>query len=261
MKASRDYEMLNRFYVIPQYEDNKMFLLSVDRRTKEIVRRKFSLFFEYDWECNTVATVALKTLCSVLYLNITVSSSDILNITEEDDEHEKFIDFCGLLKVQPSHRRNEKAEKIGSINVKFTPGQRIAEIIGDDTNPADEVSKAKVEEYYLTGDEIYDHAWEQFDKLVRTELADKYGIILSHHYSAIGVTECFLESLYREMIMRLTIEPETKSISTIVNDYFEISALSVTNPDGSIGVKFTMTPGKYSKLTIKSDLTTEQEDD
>lgn len=260
MKPSRDYEMLNRFYVIPQYEDNKQFLLSVDRRTKEVVRRKFSLFFEYDWECNTVATVTLKVLCTVLYMNIVGTTSDILNITEEDDEHEKFINFCGLLKIQPSHRRNEKAEKMGSINVKFTPGPRIPEIIGDDSSPAEEIEKVKCEEYYLTGDEDLDHAWEQFDKLVRTELADKYGIILSHHFSAIAVAECFLESLYREMITRLSVEPETQQISTIVNDYFEISALAITNHDSSVGVKFTITPGKYSKLAIKSDATTESEE-
>lgn len=262
MKPDKDYDMIGRMFVIPQYEDNREFLLAVDRRTKEAVRRRFSLFVEYDWECNTIATVALKTLISVLYLNVTGTSSDILNIVDEDDEHNKFINFCGLITVQPSHRRNEKAEKTGSINCKFTPGLRVREIIEDNGSPADAVEKVKVDEYYLTGDDKLDAAWDKFDKLVRNELVDKYGIMLKHHYSTIGITECFLEALYREMIMRLAIDREnTKSISTIVNDYFEISALAITNPDQSIGVKFTMTPGKYSKLTIKSDVTTESEEE
>lgn len=261
MKPSRDYDMISRMYVIPQYQDNKEFLLCVDRATKEMVHRRFSLFLEYDWECNTVATVVLKTLCSVLYMNITGAVSDILNIVEEDEEHDKYISFCGLLRIQPSHRRNEKAEKVGSINCKFTPGYRVREIIEDDTEPGTPIQKVKVSEYYLTGDEHIDHAWDKFDEVVRTELANKYGIIIKDHYATIGVAECFLECLYCKMILDLKLEPDVTSISTIVNDYFEISGLAMTNPDGSIGVKFTMTPGKYSKLTIKSDVTTESEED
>lgn len=261
MKPEKDFDLIGRMFVIPQYEDNREFLLSVDRRTKEMVKNRFSLFVEYDWECNTIATVTLKTLISVLYLNVTGASSDILNIVDEDEDYTKYINFCGLISIQPSHRRNDKAEKVGSINCKFTPGLRVKEIIEDNSRPGEATEKVKVNEYYLTGDEKLDAAWDKFDKLARTELADKYGILLKHHYSAIAVTECFLEALYREMILRLAIDTTSKSISTIVNDYFEISALAITNPDQSVGVKFTITPGKYSKLTIKSDVTTESEEE
>jgi len=254
------YDSFGRMYVIPMFEENKQFLCEVDRSTKELVRRRFSIFYEYDWECNTVATVCLKTLCSVLYMSVTGAMSDILNIVDEDDEHVKYIDFCGLLKIHPSMRHNEKAEKMGSINCKFTLGKKVSDIVFDDNSRYDEIKKEKVEEYYLTGDDRIDEAWEKLDKLVRTELADKYKIISKHHFSAIAVTECFLETLYRKMITLLNLDRDTHSVSTNVNDYFEMTAFSVPNPDGSIGVKFTLNPGKYSKITIKSDITTEKED-
>ena len=255
-----DYESIGRSYVIPQYAENKEFLLAVDRKTKELVRKRFSMFSEYDWECNTIATCTLKSLISVLYLGVTGGVSDILGIVSEDDEHQPYIDFLGLLKIQPTMRRNEKAEKTGSINCKFIPGYRVNSIVEDDNLRGAEVEKQKVELYYLTENEKLDKAWESFDKLVRNELADKHGIILKYHYSTIGFTECFLECLYRELIMRLTMSGEIAQ-SALVNDYFEISAIAVTNADGSVGVKFTITPGKYSKLTIKSDATTEADED
>lgn len=263
MKAEREYDLIGKMFVIPQYEDNREFLLSVDRKTKKMVRQRFKLFTEYDWECNTIATVCLKTLCQILYLNITGTTSDILNIISEDDEHNQYINFCDLLLIKPTQRTNEKAEKMGSINCKFTPGPRVISIIEDDSERDTEVQAVKVEEYYITGDDRVDIAWDKFDKAVRSELNDKYGILLKYHYSTIGITECFLECLYRDCIEKLVLGQEEgiTSVSTIVNDYFEINALAITNHNGSIGVKFTMTPGKYSKLAIKSDITTEAEEE
>lgn len=263
MKSERDFDLIGKMFVIPQYEDNREFLLSVDRKTKKMVKERFKLFTEFDWECNTIATVCLKTLCQILYLNITGTTSDILNIISEDEEHNQYINFCGLLTIKPTHRTNEKAEKVGSINCKFTPGKRVTDIIEDDSERGSAVQAVKIEEYYLTGDQTVDIAWEKFDSAVRSELNDKYGILLKYHYSTIGITECFLECLYRDCIEKLVLGKEdgVTSVSTIVNDYFEINALAITNHDGSIGVKFTMTPGKYSKLTIKSDITTEAEEE
>lgn len=260
---SEDFNVTERMLIIPQQEENRQFLLSVDRRAKELARKKFLLFIEYDWQANTIATCTLSNLINILRLNIIGQSSDILNILSEDEDHSQYVNLLGLLKIIPTIRSNNRAEKAGSINCKFIPGPRIEEIIGDNTprEMSGDIEKYKPEEYYLTGDNKRDSAWEKFDKLVRMELSSKYKIMLPHHFDAIAITDCYLESLYRELILRLAASNgEEFSISTNVNDYFEIYAISTMDANGALGVKFTMTPGMYGKKGIKDDFTTENED-
>lgn len=259
---TEDFGTTERMLVIPQQEENRKFLLSVDRSTKELVRQKFLLFLEYDWQANTIATVFLETLINILRICVIGQSSDILNIISEDEDHEKYIDLVGLLKIVPTEWKNAKAEKTGSINCKFIPGHRIVDIISDDTpRELSTVEKQEIETYYLTGDEKFDAAWDKFDKMVRTSLANKYKIMLTFKYSALGIVDCFLQSLYRSMLMRLkTLDEDEFTVSTNVNDYFEIYAISNQNHDGSLGVKFTITPGMYAKKGIKDDFTTENDD-
>ena len=121
--------------------------------------------------------------------------------------------------------------------------------------------KVKCEEYYLTGDERFDKAWTDFDKYVRHELADKYRIILSHAYSAVAFTECFLFCLYDRMKMNLLVNPELKSCSAIFNEFFELRAYAIPSPDGGVKIKFNLCPEKYGKCGIKDDGTTEREVD
>lgn len=254
-------EFNGRMFVIPQIEDNREFLLAVDRRTKETVRRKFGLYSEYDWECNTIATVTLSNMIKVLYLNIVGTLTDILGVLKEDEEHNAFVDFFGLIKVMPTHRRNEKAEKTGSINCVFYPGKRVNDIIEDqDSRDDGKIDKCELETYFLSENENVDKAWDMFDKTVRNELSDKYAILLKHHYAAIAITECFLENLYRELILRL-VGSQEMTCSQNINDYFEINAIASTDRNGAVGVTFVMQPGKNGKCNIKSDLTTEADED
>lgn len=258
-----DYETTNRMLIIPQQEENRQFLLEVDRSTKELVRQKFLIFLEYDWYANTIATVFLECVIETLRVFIIGECSDIMGIFSEDEDHNKYADILGLLKVVPTMRTNEKAEKAGSINCKFIPGDRLMEIITDATpREMSKEQRQEVETYYLTDDERINNAWDRFDTMVRSKLASKYKIAMSYHFSAVAITDCYLECLYRTLAMHLARMRDTEefSVSTNVNDYFEIYALSFDNPDGSLGVKFTMTPGMYAKKGIKDDLTTENDD-
>lgn len=247
-----DEEMMGtKLYVIPGDEETRRDILCIDRNTKEVLRQKHRLYCNTDWECNTIATVTIETVCRVLYSHIVDNGVSIL-----DTDGAAYVNFYDLLEVTASNKKNAKAEKNGNINVVFYTGDKVEAIISDNT-PSEERSFE-----YMTAEAAYSFpddadmttAMLKIDKLSRKLLADKYSIILPKDYMAIATTAIFLEELYRELIRKLILMDKQK-VTINFNDIVEFHATK--NDDGAV---ITCTPGMGAKLIIKSDISTEDDD-
>jgi len=249
------YEETNygtKLYVIPLEEESRQDLLNVDRNTKEDLRRKHRLYTNTDWEGNTIANATVETLIRILYANIKENGVSIL-ATDEDGT----LNFYDLLELAASNKVNESAEKNGNINVKFFPGTKVDEIISDDIPREDKTIE------YISADAAYSYpddsdrtkAMLKVDQIARKTLADKYSIILPNNYMAIALTCVFLENIYRELIQKIVLL--NKSAVTInFNDLIEFHAIRKKD-----GVDIKLRPGMGAKLIIKSDESTEADDD
>ena len=241
-----------KLYVIPLEEESRQDLLNVDRNTKEDLRRKHRFHTNMDWESNTIANVTVETLIRILYANIKENGVSILAM-EEDGR----LNFYDLLELAASNKVNESAEKNGNINVKFFPGAEVDKIISDD------VAREDKQIEYITAEAAYSYpddndrtkAMLKIDNIARKSLADKYSIILPKNYMAIASTCIFLENLYRELIQKIVLL--NKSAVTInFNDLIEFHAIRKAD-----GVDIKLRPGMGAKLIIKSDESTESDDD
>lgn len=249
------YEQENygtKLFVIPLEEESRQDLLNVDRNTKEDLRQKHRLFTNMDWESNTIANVTVETLIRILYANIKENGVSILAM-EEDGR----LNFYDLLELAASNKVNEAAEKNGNINVKFFPGTVVDTIISDD------VAREDKQYEYITAEAAYSYpddsdrtkAMLKIDSIARKALADKYSIILPKSYMAIASTCIFLENIYRELVQKVVLL--NKSAVTInFNDLIEFHAIRKNG-----GVEIKLRPGMGAKLIIKSDESTEADDD
>lgn len=248
----RDEEMMGtKMYVRPGNEETRRDLLSIDRNTKEVLRQKHRLYCNTDWECNTIATVAIETVCRVLYSHIVDNGVSIL-----DSDAAPTVNFYDLIEVTAGNKKNSKAEKNGNINVVFYTGDKVESIISDNTAEEDRTFDyiAADAAYSFPDDTDLTTAMLKIDKLARKLLADKYSIILPKDYMAIATTAIFLEELYRELIRKLILTGKPK-VTINFNDIVEFHATK--KDDGAI---VTCTPGMGAKLIIKSDISTEDDD-
>ena len=241
-----------KFLIIPNDEESHRDLLNIDRHTKEDVRRKHRLYIDMDWEANTISYVTVETLVKVLYTNIKDNGISILTADVNG-----VLNFYDLIEVSASNKKNESAEKTGNINVKFHPGEMVNDIITDDIPRSEkqyEYVTAEAACCYLD-DEDRTSAMLKIDKITRKILADKHSVILPKDYMAISIAKTFLENVYRELVQKIVLLK--KPIVTInFNDLIEFHA---TRKQDSIDIK--LRPGMGAKLIIKSDESTEADDD
>ena len=237
--------------IIPLYPQDKKDILNIDRNTKEDLRLKHHLIVDRDWESNTIATTTIDIMIQVLHKTIVNNGLTIFDV-----DGSGMIEFYDLLTIATSNKVNESAEKTGNINVKFFPGERVKDIISDDT-PREE-KKYRYEAidaaYSYLEDEGMNRAMLKIDKLARKNLLENRNILLPKDFMAIAVTYVFLENVYRELMQKLVLTG--KPIVTInFNDIIEFHA--TRKPDGAV---INLRPGMGSKLDIKSDETTEKND-
>ena len=95
----------------------------------------------------------------------------------------------------------------------------------------------------------------KIDKIARKVLSDKHSIILPKDYMAISIAIAFLENLYRELIQKLVLLKKT-IVTVNFNDLIEFHA---TRKNDSVDIK--LRPGMGAKLIIKSDESTEADND
>lgn len=241
-----------RIFVIPPDKETRDDLLSIDRKTKEDVRIRHHIFVNTDWESNTITNVLVESLVQVLYSHIVHNGVTILSADADNT-----LNFYDLIELAATNKKNEAAEKTGNINVKFIPGKDVANIISDDT-PEDQKEQNYVEAraaYSYPDDTALTNAMMKIDSIARRKLKDKYSIILPNQWHAIAVAYVFIENLYQFMTEKI-VRTEKKSIMINFNDIIEFHA----NRKGD-GIDIRLRPGMGAKLIIKSDESTENDDD
>lgn len=252
MSSTEIFETGTKMFTIPQEKAAKEDLLCIDRATKEMLRLKHRLYINSDWEANTIATNLIENLIKILYTHIKENGVEILEV-----EDNGFINFYDLLEISASNKVNEKAEKVGNINVKFRPGSKIKDIISDDIPIEDKTYEVTTMEaaYTFPDDEATTSAMLKVDRISRKMLLDKYSIMLPASWQAIATTCIFLENIYRQLVSKIVLTGKPSSMINF-NDIIEFHA---TRKADGIDVK--LRPGMGAKLIIKSDESSEYEDD
>lgn len=242
----------SRMFTIPQDKMTREDLLCVDRWTKEELRLKHRLYINSDWEANTIATTVIESLIKILYTHIKENGVEILQLDDNG-----FIDFYDLLEISASNKVNEKAEKVGNINVMFRPGPEVANIISDDTPVEDKTYEVMTLEaaYSYPDDENRTNAMLKVDRIARKLLSDKYSIILGANWQSIAATTIFLENIYRRLVSKIVMTGKSTSMINF-NDIIEFHAINSAD-----GLDIKLRPGMGAKLIIKSDESSEYEDD
>jgi len=253
-----NYDSKEKFYVIPQDEANRTSLLNIDRNTKEDIRRLHRIYIQSDWECNTIANKYVEDLLKVLYMHLTGSGdSKVLNFIPNATSVNSSVKFYDLFEVNVTQKRNESADKVGNINISFHPDTAADLIIGDNTPKEERVFE------YIKPDAKFSYpdspemtmAMLKIDKASRHELSDKYSIMLPHEWMTVAITYTFIENIYRELIYKLVLTGKS-AVSINFNDIMEFHATKKKD-----NVTIYIRPGMAAKLIIKSDETTEADDD
>lgn len=238
-------------YIIPLDPETREDLLCVDRATKEDLRDRHRMYLNHDWECNTIANTTIESLIKILYAHIKENG---VNVLELDDGA---LNFYDLIEMAVSNKKNEDAEKEGNINIKFFPGEKVEEIISDDT-PRDQREVVYMEAkaaYSYPEDTDRTKAMLKIDNISRRMLSDKFAVILPNDYMAISATCIFLENMYRVLVQKL-VNSGKSMVSINFNDIVEFHAIRKEN--NAVDIK--LRPGMGAKLIIKSDESTEYED-
>ena len=245
--------MGTKLYIIPTDQENREDLLNADHRTKEDLRERHRMYVNSDWECNTISTVTIEVLVKILHSHIQDNGVSVLDEMDSDR-----LNFYDLIEVAASNKKNEEAEKVGNINVKFFPGARVEDIVSDDV-PRDQKEVEFIElpaAYSYPDDDERTRAMKKIDKIARKLLADKYSIMLPQDFMAISVTAIFLENLYRGLVDKVVLQAKP-SVTINFNDIIEFHATKTSADDVDIRLR----PGMGAKLIIKSDEATEMDDD
>ena len=242
-----------RLYVIPADQETRDDLLSIDRRTKEMLRMRHHIYANSDWECNTVATVVLETFLKVLYSHIRQNGVTVLS-----DDADNTLNFYDLIEIAASNKKSESAEKSGNINVKFKPGKDVKDIISDNV-PDDQKTVDYInatDAYAYAEDSALTNAMLKIDHLARKTLKDKYSILFGKNFHAMAITYIFIENLYRHMVTKI-VQLDKNSVMINFNNIIEFHAIKKKGNSVEIHLR----PGMGAKLIIKSDESTESDDD
>jgi len=240
-------------YVYPIDPESREDILSIDRLTKEHIRLKHRLILQSDWETNTVTNAVMETSLRVMYAQILNMGINIL-----DEDMDNTLVFYDLIEIAASNKYNESAEKTGNINVVFTPGSKVPEIISDNVPMENKqfVYSPVDTAYIINGDEAMTSVMKRIDSIARKLLHDKYSLTLPKDWMAIAAAYTFLENLYHALIQKL-VTSDRKTVMINFNDLIEFYAQKDKNGNAQIFIR----PGMCAKLIIKSDATTEADED
>jgi archaellin len=254
MASFEDYASIDsRLFVIPNDMETRDDLLAIDRKTKEDVRLKHRLFVNTDWEANTITNVYVESLIRVLYSHIKNNGVHVLS-----DDADNSLTFYDLLEIAATNKKNENAEKTGNINIKFMPGKDVEGIISDDVpddkKPPVEFIEARAM-FSFPDDAATSNAMQKIDTIAQKELKEKYSIILPNTWHVTAIAYAFIENIYRYLATKL-VKTDKSSVMLNFNDIIEFHAI---RKGDAIDIK--LRPGMGAKLIIKSDESTEIDDD
>ncbi len=240
----------SRMLVVPSNQNDKIDLQAIDQKTKEDLRLRHKIFIQKDWECNTTAFLFVSNMCRVINSHITNNGVEVLVHAEGSE-----LNFYDLFKVSVTNKKNENAEKVGNINVKFIPEKKLDGIIADYENTDNTFFDFKAA-YVYPDDEKMTNAFLRIDELTRRNAKDKYDIILTHKWMSVAITHLFIENVYRYMIEKL-MKTGRNSLMINFNDIIEFHIMK--SKDGGFDIR--LRPGYGAKLMVKSDESTEAENE
>lgn len=241
-----------RMLVVPSVPEDKLDLEAIDRKTKEDLRLRHKLFISRDWECNTTAYLLISNMCRVINSHVLHNGVDVLLHAEGSE-----LNFYDLFTVSVTNKKNERAEKVGNINVMFTPGSKLDAITTDYMNTDNTFIDYKAA-YLYKDNESMTNAFLQIDELTRKKIKEKYDVILTHKWMSIAITYVFIENVFRYLITKIE-KTGRKSVMINFNDIIEFHVVRNNVSDG--GYDIALRPGYGAKLLVKSDECTEEVDE
>lgn len=242
----------SRMLIVPSDPNDKIDLQAIDEKTKEDLRLRHRLFIQRTWECNTIAFILVANMCRVINSHILNNGVEVL-IHAEGSE----INFYDLFKVTATNKKNDRAEKTGNINVKFTPEKKVDLIATDYANTDNTFIDYKIA-YIFPEDEAMTNAFLHIDELTRRKAKDKYDVVLPHKWMSIAITNVFMENVFRYLITKLE-KTGRRSLMINFNDLIEFAIQRNNEPDG--GYDIYLRPGMGAKLVMKSDESTEADNE
>lgn len=240
----------SRMLVVPSNQNDKIDLQAIDQKTKEDLRLRHKIFIQRDWECNTTAFLFVSNMCRVINSHILNNGVEVLVHAEGSE-----LNFYDLFKISVTNKKNENAEKTGNINVKFNPEKKVDDIANNYENTDNTFLDFKVA-YVYPNDEAMTNAFLQIDELTRRKAKDKYDVVLTHKWMSVAITHLFIENVYRYMIEKL-MKTGRNSLMINFNDVIEFHIMKIK--DGGFDIR--LRPGYGAKLMVKSDESTEAENE
>lgn len=239
----------NRMLITPSDQTERIDLQAIDQKTKEDLRLRHRIFMQKDWECNTIAYAYVSNMCRVINSHILNNGVDVL-IHAEGSE----LNFYDLFKVSVTNKKNENAEKTGNINVKFNTEKRVDSII-ESFEDTDNTFMETEAAYTIPDNEPLTNAFLKIDEMTRRLARDKYDTVLSYKWMSIAITYVFIENVYRYMLEKL-VKTGRNSVMVNFNDMIEFH---VMRKDSGFDIR--LRPGYNAKLIVKSDESTESDNE
>lgn len=239
----------NQMLIAPSDQTERVDLQAIDQKTKEDLRLRHRVFFQKDWECNTIAYLFVSNMCRVINSHILNNGVEVLVHAEGSE-----LNFYDLFKVSVTNKRNENAEKTGNINVKFKKEKKANAII-DSFEETDNTFVELQVAYMIPGDDALTNAFLKIDEMTRRIAKEKFDIILQHKWMAVATTNIFIENVYRYMMEKI-VKTERNSLMVNFNDIIEFHVMR-TGSEFDIRLR----PGYAAKLIVKSDESTESDNE
>lgn len=239
----------NRMLIFPSNPNDRIDLQAIDQKTKEDLRLRHKIFIQKDWECNTTAYLFISNMCRVINSHILENGVEVLVHAEGSE-----LNFYDLFKVSVTNKKNESAEKTGNINVKFNTEKKADVIIADYENTDNTYIDSKVA-YVFPDDINLTNAFLKIDELTRLKAKDKFDVIIPNKWMSVAITHIFIENVYRYMIEKI-VKTDKNSIMINFNDIIEFHVMRKND-----GFMVKLRPGYGAKLIVKSDESTEAEND
>lgn len=247
----------NTLWVIPSKQEDRECILNADRDAKVQLRLQHKLYIDRDWEINTIANTTLEMILKLLYAQMKSDGVASQKTFDGVDSEAGYINFFDMLEIKVTNKMNSKAEKEGNINIAFYPGVQTQEIVEDST-PKDQKTWEYIHhtEKFNYGIPALDNAMAKVDAMSRQILSKNRKLILRSPGSTLAITFVMLENIYRQLISKMILE-EKRSSSINYNDLIEFHIQLLE--DNTVDIR--LRPGMCAKLIIKSDETTEADDE
>ena len=243
---------VSRMLIVPSNPNDKIDLQAIDEKTKEDLRLRHKLFIQRTWECNTISFLLVSNMCRVINSHILHNGVEVLIHTEGSE-----LNFYDLFRIIVTNKKNDNAEKVGNINVKFTPEKKVDVIVTDYANTDNTFIDFKIA-YIFQDDEPMTNAFLHIDELTRRTAKEKYDVVLPHKWMSIAITHVFMENVYRYLITKLE-KTKRNSLMINFNDLIEFHIMRNNESDGGYDIR--LRPGYGAKLMVKSDESTEADNE